>query len=460
LSGKENVDVVDRPRTNLRLPARTGRLPSRRDAPVALLVIGAALVVVLWWRAAAPAAGRGAAWIDAGRLTGLLAGYLALVQLMLRARLGVLERMLGTDAINAAHRLLGAYLLGLVLGHVGLITVGYKRAGRAALTDQVISLLRDYPYMWWAGIAVVLLLVVGGSSLPAVRRRLHYEVWHAIHLLVYVALALAFFHQIANGEQLRHHGWARTSWTALWVAAGALLAYSRLLRPVVLAVRHRLVVDAVRRETADTVSVELTGRRIDRFPGAAGQYFRSRFLIGGRWHVAHPYSLSAEPDGHRLRFTSTVTGRFSRSLPALEPGTRVVAEGPCGGLVLPRGWTGPVVLIAGGIGVTPLRALFASAPSASLSMIYRGHAPDRMPLRGELDRIADHRGAAVHYVVGSRHDPDARLSAARIASMCPDVRHALVFVCGSAGFVRHVRPMLTELGVPDRRVRAESFELA
>jgi ferredoxin-NADP reductase/DMSO/TMAO reductase YedYZ heme-binding membrane subunit len=441
-------------------PARREWAPSSRTVPRALLVVGAVLVVLLWWHAATPAVGPGARLIDSGRLTGLLAGYLAVVQLILRARIGMLERTLGTDAINTAHRILGGYLLALVIGHVGLITAGYLRAGRTSLADQLWSLMRDYPYVWWAAIALGLLLIAAGTSVPAVRRRLRYELWHALHLLGYPALALAFFHQIADGEQLRHHGWARTSWIASWVLAAALVTYNRWLRPVLLAIRHRLVVTAVRPETVDTVSVEVTGRRLDRFPARPGQYLRWRLLTRGRWHVAHPYSLSAEPDGRRLRFTAAVNGRFSRGLPALAAGTRVVAEGPSGGLVLPRHWAGPVLLIAGGIGVTPLRALFACAPNASLTLIYRGHGPDQMPLRGELERIARRRAATVHYVVGPRRDPDAQLSAERIQALCPAAQDALVFVCGSSSFVRHIRPMLAALGVPDRRIRAESFELA
>jgi ferredoxin-NADP reductase len=246
---------------------------------------------------------------------------------------------------------------------------------------------------------------------------------------------------------------------ALWSAVALVLLYSRWLRPVVRAARHRFVVGAVRPESVGTVSVEVIGQRLDRFPAEAGQYFRWRFLTGARWHVAHPYSLSAEPDGTSLRFTATVTGRFSGSLPALQPGVRVVVEGPCGGLTVPHTWRGPVLLIAGGVGVTPLRALFAVAPATSLTLIYRGHSVERMPLRGELDRIADRRGATVHYLVGPRSEPAAQLCAERIATLCPDVRRALIRICGSASFVRHVRPMLTDLGVPDRHVRAESFEL-
>jgi predicted ferric reductase len=453
------VDVIAPPRGRAPAAGTRPRVTGLGHSLVLVALVGAGAVVFVWWHEGLPAAGPGARLIDAGRLTGLLAGYGAVVQLLLRARLGVVERGLGTDAINAAHRLFGGYLIGLVGAHLGLVTAGYARAARSSLADQVVSLLRDYPYVWWAALALGLLLVVGASSLPAVRRRLRYEVWHALHLLAYVALALAFFHQIANGEQLRHAGWVRTAWIALWIATAGALVAIRWVRPGWLSLRHRLVVGTVRREGADIVSVEVTGRHLDRFPAAAGQYFRWRFLCARRWHVAHPYSLSAEPDGRRLRFTATVTGRFSSSLPQLRPGTRVIAEGPCGGLLVPRGWAGPVVLIAGGVGVTPLRALWATCAGRSSTLIYRGHALARMPLRDEIDEIAALRGGTVHYLVGPRDVPENRLTPSRLESLCPGIQDSLVFVCGSGSFVRHVRASLSALGLPARQIRAESFEL-
>jgi ferredoxin-NADP reductase len=206
------------------------------------------------------------------------------------------------------------------------------------------------------------------------------------------------------------------------------------------------------------VSVEIVGRRLDRLAVAPGQYFRWRFLSRGRWYVAHPYSLSAEPDGRRLRFTATVDGRFSRGLPTLRPGTRVIAEGPCGGL-LPTRWSGPTLLVGAGVGITPLRALLPFCPSGRTTLIYRGRAEIDLPLRAEIEEIADERDVELHYLIGSRNDPANALSGEQLERLCPAVRDSLVYVCGSATFVRHVRGSLSELGVPHARIRTESFEL-
>src|SRR6266542_3199289 len=111
-----------------------------------IMVAGAALVTGTWWRAAPAPFGGGATLTDAGRLTGLLAGYVALLQVMLRIRLPVIERRQGTDSINEMHRLLGGYLIVLIVSHATLITAGYAIAARSSVpqgtndADRLISL--------------------------------------------------------------------------------------------------------------------------------------------------------------------------------------------------------------------------------------------------------------------------------------------------------------------------------
>src|SRR5262249_36544635 len=212
--------------------------------------------------------------------------------------------------------------------------------------------------------------------------RLPHEVWHGVHLLVYVALALAFFHQVAIGVHFVQSRPLRTAWTALWSAVAALAVWSRWLRPVRLSARHRLRVSAVDPESLRTVSIQLSGRRMDRFPAESGQYYRWRFLDRRCWFVARPYSLSADPDGHRLRITATTDGRYSALLPDLAPGTWVIPEGPCGGLTAPPRWAGPVLLVAGGIGITPLRALLARCPGGPIVLVYRVRAATEIAFRG------------------------------------------------------------------------------
>ena len=89
----------------------------------------------------------------------------------------------------------------------------------------------------------------------------------------------------------------------------------------------------------------------------AGQFFSFRFLGGPGWTRAHPYSLSAAPDGRTLRITVQVVGDGSAALRLLRPGTRVLVEGPYGRLSA-RARTRPkVALIGAGVGVTRRRSV-------------------------------------------------------------------------------------------------------
>lgn len=76
------------------------------------------------------------------------------------------------------------------------------------------------------------------------------------------------------------------------------------------------------------MSITITGRGLDRLAARPGQFFVWRFLTPGHWHEAHPFSLSAAPDGRRLRITVKAVGDHSAGLASLAPGTRVLAEGP------------------------------------------------------------------------------------------------------------------------------------
>ena len=93
---------------------------------------------------------------------------------------------------------------------------------------------------------------------------------------------------------------------------------------------HRLRVERVVEEAPGVVSLEIGGERLHRLRAQAGQFFTWRFLTRDRWWEAHPFSLSAAPDGRRLRITVKGLGDYTASLRAIPPGTRVIAEGPFG----------------------------------------------------------------------------------------------------------------------------------
>ena len=137
--------------------------------------------------------------------------------------------------------------------------------------------------------------MAGVTSWRVVRRTVRYETWWAIHLYFYLALALAFAHQITNGASFVGHPLARAYWTALWLATAGTVVVYRLGLPLWRTLRHRLRVVDVRSEGPGVVSIVCQGRHLERLPVSGGQFLQWRFLARGLWWQAHPYSLSAMP---------------------------------------------------------------------------------------------------------------------------------------------------------------------
>jgi predicted ferric reductase len=433
----------------------------------AALLAGAVAVVVMWWLDPSPLHGAGAVVTAAGRLAGLLGGYLVLVQLLLMARLSWFERAVGFDRLTSWHRGLGTNTVLLVVAHVLLVVEGYALTDHRAITSTGWRVLSTYPWMLTATAGLLLFGLVAATSARAVRRRLSYEAWYAVHLSAYVAVALSFSHQIAAGQDFVGHPLNRALWWGLYLFVAVELVRGRVLLPVRTWFRHRLLVDRVVVESPGVVSVWVRGRRLDELGARAGQFLLWRFLAPGHAWSAHPYSLSAAPDKGRLRITVKDAGDHSAALAHLRPGTPVIAEGPFGHFTLGKSAGSRLLLIAGGSGIGPVRALAEElvlrGPRHLVDavLLYRvGHVRD-LALREELDHLAEQTGFRVVYLVGHRSelggDP---LSPEALQELVPDVRSRDVYVCGPAGMMHHVLRAMRELGVPVRQLHSEEFEMA
>jgi predicted ferric reductase len=439
----------------------TRRFEVSPAAALSVIAIGAAAVLWLWWRDNPAVVGLGGWITGAGRITGLLAGYAVVVLLALMARIPAVDHGIGTDRLARWHAMGGRYTVCLAVAHTLLIVWGYALLAHAGLLAETGTLLTSYPDVLMATVAVGLLVMVGVVSARAVRKRVEYETWHFLHFYVYLAIALAFSHEFATGADFRDRT-TRIAWSALYVAIAACLVWYRILTPLRAAFRHRLRVARVVREGSDVVSVYITGRHLAELNAQPGQFFRWRFLTRDMWWAANPYSLSAPPASESLRITVKFSGRHSRALKRIRPGTRVVAEGPYGSFTANRRRRRRVLLVAAGIGITPLRPLFESLPGGpkDVTLVYRASTVEDLVLRGELDQIAAVRGSTVHYIVGRRrrtgHDP---LSAQRIVRLVPDVRSRDVYLCGPPGLVDQLRTGLRELGVPGASIHSEAFAL-
>jgi predicted ferric reductase len=439
--------------------APAGPAGSRVRPGLALSIIGAGLVAVLglWWSDTPSIHGLGDYLTGAGRILGLMAGYGVVVLVALMARLPPLERGVGADRLARWHAMGGRYVVTVIVAHAVLITWGYAVTAHEGLINEAGTLLMSYPDVLMATVAGVLFIGIGLVSARAARRRMSYDTWYYLHFYTYLAIGLAFSHQFADGDSFAGDLKARFAWSALYVFVGLLVLWYRLVSPVRNAFHHRFHVVGVRRESADVVSVYIGGQNLDELQAEPGQFFRWRFLDRRLWWSSHPYSLSALPRPDVMRITVKDRGDHSRALAGLQPGTRVLAEGPYGAFIPQR--TGRrVLLLAGGVGITPLRAMFAMLP-APVTLIYRASRPEDVVFAGELEAIAHDRGGTVHYLLGSRDqlgvDP---LSAEQLSQLVPGLHRHDVYLCGPAGMTGTAIRALRDAGVPRRRIHHEKFE--
>jgi predicted ferric reductase len=426
------------------------------------------LLVSYWW-----AAGGGVqdlrGWetglTSAGRLTGLIASDLLLVQVLLMARLPLLERAFGQDRLARRHRLVGFSSFTLMVGHIVLITWGYA-AGRISATPATLwALTVDYPGMLLAAAGTVCLAMVVVTSVRAARARLRYESWHLLHLYAYLGVGFALPHQLWTGQEFLTSPAATVFWWGLWALAAAAVLVWRVALPLWRSARHRVRVTSVVPEGDGVVSVYMTGRDLHRLGARAGHFFHWRFLAGPGWTRSHPYSLSAAPDGRSLRITVKQLGDGSAQLPTLRPGTRVLVEGPYGRLTERPRTRRRVAFIGAGVGMAPLRALAEELEYAPGEAVLLHRFTDRALFDRELAHLVRERGLQVVPLPGRRRSPDSWLGAGAgpaddltaLTYWVPDIAERDVYVCGPEPWADAVRRSCRDAGLPDDRCHVESF---
>lgn len=442
-------------------------LPRRRTLVLAgtwIFVLGnAAGIVWLWAHGGNLTFKHPGDWeTSVARITGLLGAYLALIQVVLLARPPALERAVGFDRLTVWHRWNGHAAVDLIVLHVFFSVWGYSLMDRFSIGQEIRTMLGGgvYPGMITATIGTVFLCVVAWTSIVIARRRLSYEWWYAVHLLAYAGIALGWFHQIPTGNELVLDTVAADYWRSLYLATLALLVVWRLVLPAVAAFRHRLRVAEVVVEGPGVVSLRIEGRGLDRLKARPGQFFMWRFLTRGRWPTAHPFSLSRAPDGRSFRITVKSLGDHSAGLATVPVGTRVLAEGPFGVFTEAARRRERILFVAGGIGITPIRALLEEA-RGDVVVLYRAVREDELVLRDELDGLAAGRGFEIHYVVGDHLTPEGArlLDSAHLQELVPDLAERDVYVCGPPGMTDAMLARLRDAGVPRSHIHAERFAL-
>ncbi|MFZ0323570.1 MAG: ferredoxin reductase family protein [Actinomycetes bacterium] len=392
-----------------------------------------------------------------GTLAAVAGTYLCLVLLVLISRLPWLEREAGHDRMVAWHRAAAPWALLLVGAHVVLTTVGYSQGAGINPFAEAWRLVTSYPWMMPAALASAAMVTLGVVSWRPIRARMSYETWWVAHLYFYLAVVLAFGHQVNTGLLFTSHAVLRAGWIAMYLAVGTTILVCRVVIPLRRSLRHGLRVSHVVREAPGVVSVYIDGRDIARMNVSGGQFFQWRFLTRHWWWQAHPYSLSAVPTGDQLRITVKHLGDQSGDLERfLRPGTRVLAEGPYGTFTASSRSSDRIAAFAAGVGITPIRAMLDDLPASSdVTVLYRVSSLDEVALRGELVALTAACGWGLVFLDGSRDQHPITLN--YLTRHVPDLAERDVYVCGPRSYADAVVAAARTAHVPAERIHCESF---
>jgi predicted ferric reductase len=237
-----------------------------------------------------------------------------------------------------------------------------------------------------------------------VRRWFSYEAWHVIHLLSYLAVAVAVPHQLSEGQVLAAGSVERVYWIALYVLAFGAIFIHRAAKPVISSLRHRVRVNRVETIAPGVVSIHLTGSKLRELNAAGGQFFVWRFWTGRTWWHSHPISLSAVPTDTSARITVRDLGAGSKGISSLPPRTRVSFAGPYGLFTDASRIAPKLAIVVAGIGITPVRALLehSALRKGEATIVLRASTAEETYLWDEILDLARAKGATVYTMIGRR----------------------------------------------------------
>jgi ferredoxin-NADP reductase len=138
----------------------------------------------------------------------------------------------------------------------------------------------------------------------------------------------------------------------------------------------------------------------------------------------------------------------------------VIVEGPFGVFTDRARHRDRVLFIAGGIGITPIRAMLEEM-SGHLTFIYRVIREEDLVFRAELERLARLRGITLFFVIGDHTQPETRdlLSPEHLHQLVPDLLEREVYLCGPPAMMRILEQNLRRANVSRKYLHSERFAL-
>lgn len=430
-----------------------------------ILVITFIAVVYGWWVGSGQIAFKGTYGFlrSMANLAAFAAAYGILLQLVLIARIPWLNNSFGMDKLARLHHILGFSIPAAIVAHPLLLVAASATSSDGTWWTIFWNFVNNYEDVGNAAIAAILFLLLVAVSMAIVFGKMKYETWYLAHLMMYAGVILALGHQFKVGDDM--YGWYAWMWYGLYALVFGSVAVFRFILPLYRFRKYGFKVEEVVQEGLDSWSVYITGRDLGRLEILAGQFFIVRFLDRDRWWQAHPFSLSCAPNAQHIRLTIKALGDFTRELKTLKTGVKVVLDGPHGAFTEASTVKDKAVLIAGGVGITPIMSLCESwvPRGKDVVMLYGARLGADLVFRSKLDELSTTQSNyRIHYVLSDDADWQGEkgyMDQEKLARLVPDMVERDVYVCGPKPMLKTVLAVLKAMKIPKTQIHFESFSL-
>lgn len=405
-------------------------------------------------------------WRQLTDVTGLLAISGLVCAAVLPSRVRSLTRAFGIEDVLDVHRFVGVASGVLVLLHLACVVA--MNPAQVVLLDPALN----GPPAKAASVATAALIML--VVLAATRRRLNqrYEVWRWCHVLLAVTTLVGSALHVYLLNHLIQQRATQLILLLMALAVGAVLA-NRWVWRTLLDPSTEFVVAEVRRESETVTTLGLAARdgsdaEWDFSPGQFA-WLRLRRSVTGE---EHPFTIASSPHlPGRVEFTIRHAGDFTRTIHRLRPGQPVWVDGPHGAFTSDVRTCEGVVMIAGGVGITPMMSMVRAAVDRGDARPYRlvvvARSHEDLLFRDELGYLREELDLEVTEVLRRPHPGwDGHTGEINIglltAVLGTGEHHGYLdyFLCGPPGLVHDSLEALHALGVPAERIHTEQFDMA
>lgn len=397
--------------------------------------------------------------LSIGHLSGLLAVIFVLVELLMMARVPLIEKAYSLDELTRIHRINGYLAFGLMSLHVIATTIAYQLINRSSFIGEYFHLITTFEDVLKGSLGFILFIIVTFTSIRAARKRVSYEVWYFIHLGAYLAVVLAFGHQINVGPDFIGRPAFVVYWYMLYAATALLIAWYRFVIPALSMWRYQLKVIEIKPETHDSYTLKLAGPGLSKFTYEPGQFAIWYVLSKGIWWQGHPFSISSNVGDNTLDVTIKASGDYTKILPRAKVGSSVIVDGPHGKFTLSKTTNKKLLMIAGGVGITPIYSMLKNMDFGDydVELLYACRSTNDIIFDAELNALSTKGLKRLCYLSEEPGQAKSTINNDVLRGIS-DLHERDVFLCGPPAMMAALTSNLVALKVPKKQIHSERFD--